>query len=81
MANVMASATEAEFSALFHNARDAIPLRTALIEMGHPQPATPIQTDNTCAAGISNKTVNIADPKQSTCDSIGFMTESSKVNS
>jgi hypothetical protein len=57
MANVMASATEAEFGALFHNARDAVPLRTALVEMGDPQPATPIQTDNACAAGISNKTV------------------------
>jgi hypothetical protein len=29
MANVMASATEAELGALFHNARDAVPLRTA----------------------------------------------------
>jgi hypothetical protein len=26
--------------------------------MGHPQPATPIQTDNTCAAGIANGTIN-----------------------
>jgi hypothetical protein len=34
--NVMASATEAELVALFHNACDGIPLRTALIEMGHP---------------------------------------------
>jgi hypothetical protein len=57
MANVMASTTEAEFGALFHNARDAVPLHTALIEMGHPQPVTPIQTDNACAAGISNETV------------------------
>jgi hypothetical protein len=56
MANVMASATEAEFGALFHNARDAVPLRTPLIEMGHPQPDTPIQTDKACAAGISNET-------------------------
>jgi hypothetical protein len=46
MANIVASATEAEFGALFHNARDDVPLRTALIEMGHPQPATPIQTDS-----------------------------------
>jgi hypothetical protein len=53
----MESATEAEFGALFHNACDAVPLHTALIEMGHPQPDTPIQTDNACAAGISNKTV------------------------
>jgi hypothetical protein len=57
MANVMASSTEAEFGALFHNAREAVPLRTVIIEMGHPQPATPIQTDNACAAGISNETV------------------------
>jgi hypothetical protein len=55
--NVMASATEAELAALFHNARHGIPLHTTLIEMGHPQAQTPIQTDNTCAAGIANETV------------------------
>lgn len=54
---VVASATEAEFGALFFNAKDAAWLRTTLIEMGHPQPATPIQTDNLCAAGIVNDTV------------------------
>jgi hypothetical protein len=52
MRNVMASAMEAELGALFHNARDGIPLRTTLIEMGHDQAATPIQTDNVCAAGF-----------------------------
>jgi hypothetical protein len=46
MRSVMASAMEAELRALFHNARDGIPLRTTLIEMGHDQAATPIQTDN-----------------------------------
>jgi hypothetical protein len=40
----MASATEAEFGALFHNASEDIPLRADLIEMGHPQPATHTQT-------------------------------------
>jgi hypothetical protein len=65
MANVMASATEAEFSALFRNARDAVPLRIDLIEMGHPQPATPIKTDNACAADISKETV-----KQRRCKAI-----------
>jgi hypothetical protein len=55
--NVMASATEAELGAVFHNARDCVPLRIALEEMGHPQAATPIQTDNACAAGIVNETV------------------------
>jgi hypothetical protein len=36
VANDTTSATEAEFGALFHNAHDDVPLRTALIEMGHP---------------------------------------------
>jgi hypothetical protein len=57
MANVMASATEAGFGALFHNARGDIPLQTALIDIWHPQPTIPIQTDNACDAGISNETV------------------------
>ena len=55
--NVMASATEAEVGALFHNAQDACPLRHTLEFLGHPQPATPIQTDNSCAEGIVNDTV------------------------
>jgi hypothetical protein len=57
MLNVLASATEAEVGALFHNAQDGSVLRTTLIEMGRPQPATPIQTDNSCAEGIINDTV------------------------
>jgi hypothetical protein len=36
MLNAMASATDAELAALLHNACDGIPLRTSLIEMGHP---------------------------------------------
>jgi hypothetical protein len=36
MANIMASSTEAEFGALFHKSRDAVPLHTSIIEMGHP---------------------------------------------
>jgi len=54
---VLSSATEAEFAALFFNAKDGAMLRTTLAEMGHPQPATTIQTDNSCAAGICNDTV------------------------
>ena len=53
----MASATEAEVGALFHNAQDACALRNTLEFLGHPQPATPIQTDNSCAEGIANDTV------------------------
>ena len=54
---VVASATEAEMGGLFYNAKDGAMLRTVLEEMGHPQGATPIQTDNACAAGIVNATV------------------------
>jgi hypothetical protein len=54
--NVMASATEAELGAVFQNTRECVPLRIALEEMGHPQAATPIQTENACAAGITNET-------------------------
>ena len=54
--NVMSSATEAELAGLFQNAKDSAPLRVALEEMGRKQPATPIQTDNSCATGINNGT-------------------------
>ncbi len=57
MDTVLSSATEAETGALFYNAKDASPFRTALDEMGHPQTATPIQSDNKCAVGIVNDTV------------------------
>ena len=57
MTNVMASATEAEVGALFHNSQEACMLRNALEFLGHPQPPTPIQTDNSCAEGIVNDTV------------------------
>ena len=53
----MALAAEAEIAALFLNARLVIPLRTALIEMGHPQPATKIKTDNNTADGFVNGTI------------------------
>ena len=47
--NVVASAAKAETNGLFHNAREAIPIRQTLIAMGHPQPLTPIKTDNSTA--------------------------------
>ena len=53
--NVMSSAAEAEIGALFINSRQAIPARVAVEELGHTQPPTPIQTDNTTALGFVNK--------------------------
>jgi hypothetical protein len=49
---VMSSAAEAELGALYINAREAIPMRHLLEEMGHKQPPTPIQTDNSTAHGV-----------------------------
>ena len=55
---VMSSATEAESGGLLYNCKEATVLRQTLLEMGHPQPPTLIQTDNNaCAAGIANDTV------------------------
>ena len=39
---VMSSTAEAEMCAIFLNAREAIPARNTLLEMGHPQGKTPI---------------------------------------
>jgi hypothetical protein len=54
--HVVSSAAEAETGGLFVNVKAAIPIRQTLIEMGHPQPPTPMQTDNSTAhALITNK--------------------------
>ncbi len=55
--NVMASAAEAEIGALYINSQTAEVFRTTLIEMGHPQPPTPVQTDNSTAYGIVNLSI------------------------
>ena len=53
--NVVSSAAEAEIAAIFMNAKEAVPIRTTLVEMNHPQPETEIITDNLAAQGILNK--------------------------
>ena len=55
--SVAASAAEAELRALFHNAKEAKVIRLILHELGHPQPPTPIHTDNTTVTGIVNNTI------------------------
>jgi hypothetical protein len=54
---VMASAAESELAALFITAREMIPHRQTLIDMGWPQPKSPIQTDNSTAVGGTNNTI------------------------
>ena len=56
--NVMSSASEAETGAGYYNARQLLPLRQTLIELGHPQSATPLQHDNQSATQILNDTVS-----------------------
>ena len=51
------SSAEAEFGALFHNTKEATPLRTTLEELRHPQPPTPVLVDNSTAVGLANDTV------------------------
>ena len=40
---VVSSAAEADLGVLFINAREAVYLHCILVEMGHPQPKTPIR--------------------------------------
>jgi hypothetical protein len=53
----MSSAAEAELGALFINAKTAVSMRQTLEEMGHPQPRTPIQTDNSTAQALLTKRI------------------------
>jgi hypothetical protein len=53
---VMSLATEAELGVLFINAKTAVSMQRTLKELGHLQPRTPIQTDNSTAhALLTNK--------------------------
>jgi hypothetical protein len=54
---VMSSVQESGTGSRFINAKDAVPIRTTLEEMGHPQGPTPLQFDNKCAVGILTDTV------------------------
>jgi hypothetical protein len=53
----MTSAAEAEIGTLYLNAKEAVYLRQILVEMGHPQPPTPIQMDNTTMEGVINNKI------------------------
>ena len=58
---VVASVAEAEYAALFLNAREGAHLRQVLHDIGYPQPTTDILCDNACAVGIASDTIT---PKQ-----------------
>ena len=64
--HVVSSAVEAEVGGIFHHFQATIPLRNTLIDMVHPQPPTPIKTDNTIAKDFTYN--NIAIKKFKTWD-------------
>jgi hypothetical protein len=53
----MSFAAKAELGALYTTAKEMVPLCQTLIEMGWPQPRTPIQMENSTAVGITNLTI------------------------
>ena len=50
--HVVSSSAEAEVAGIFHNATTAIPIRHMLQALNHPQPPTPLKTDNSTATGF-----------------------------
>jgi hypothetical protein len=58
---VMTSAPKAELGAIYLNAKEAVYIRQILTKMGHPQPQTPIQTNNLTAEGVITNKIQ---PKQ-----------------
>ena len=59
----MGSAAEADIGAAYINGQEAVLIRTLLRELGHPQPATLIQVNNSTANGFANNTINQKRPK------------------
>ena len=55
---VTSSAEEAETGAGFYNAKELLPLRQTLEELGHPQGPTPLQFDNMSATQILKNEVS-----------------------
>eukprot|EP00804_Cyclotella_cryptica_P024747 CCRYP_001722-RA/>CCRYP_001722-RA protein AED:0.41 eAED:0.41 QI:0/-1/0/1/-1/1/1/0/160 len=54
---VASSTAEAQLAGLYICTKEMGPLRNSLDEMGWPQPNLPIQTNNTTALGVANKTI------------------------
>ncbi len=65
----MSSAAKAELGAIYINTRKAVKECIILDVMGHKQPATPVQVDNSMAEGIVNKRVQ---PKRTKATDMRF---------
>jgi hypothetical protein len=69
---VISSAVEAELSALFINAKTTVSMRHTLEELSHPQPPTPMQTDNKTAHDLLTKKICQRHKRRWTCVSTGY---------
>ena len=56
--HVVSSAAEAEVAGIFHNATTAVPIRILLQALQHPQPPTPLKTDNSTATGFVHDNIH-----------------------
>ena len=56
--HVVSSSAKAEVAGIFHNATTAIPIRHMLQALNHPQPPTPIKTDNSTALGFIHNNIH-----------------------
>jgi hypothetical protein len=70
--SVMSLAAKAKLSKLYINAREAVPYQTLHKEMGHKQPPTPIQTDNSTAFGVVTNNILPRCTKKMDIISAGF---------
>ena len=55
--NAMGSVAEAKIGSTYINAQDVVNLQTCCIDMGHPQPPTKLQIDNTTEEAFSKGTL------------------------
>ena len=78
---VVSSATEAETGGLFSNGQNILPIRVALQELGHPQPTTPLVTDNATAETITRKAMRMKRSKSWVCVITGRVIRPERNNS
>ena len=61
--SVVSSAAEAETTGVFHNAKLVVSIRNILNQLGHSQPVTVINTDNSTTSGFANKNMQLKKSK------------------
>jgi hypothetical protein len=65
----MSSAAKAELGALYLNAKEVVYIQQILTEMGHLQPKTLIQTNNSTVEGVINSKIQ---PKRTKAMDMGY---------